>query len=563
MAGSCNQLQITIFPILRKIISRVRRADDVMTTLHDDGRNMFYFMTVPQKPPFLHKAFMSEIMAFQSCEGMNIARGRARITQRRMHAGKRVFPARPKPCMRDLDLEVAAEQPAVIGSDHVATFGKGYRGTEILPDIGKELGRPAPIKPIQILLPRQKHPAQDHRRYRLGMRLRMGQRQSRPPTAAKAYDFTQIKLGADGFDITDQVGGGIRLDRGMRLRPPAPPLIEQHNAPIARIEKPAHKGAATAARAAMQHHHRPALRIAALLDIEVVTIVPRQHEPVEGLDFGPHPTGADLICCLVHSLDIAGEKLREKGHKMTRQTSIDPSEVAKFEAMAAEWWDPNGKFRPLHMLNPVRLDYVTSRLAAEFDRDLTQPLPLKGIAILDIGCGGGLMAEPLARLGATVTGADAASGNIRVASLHAQQMGLEIEYIETTAEALLDQGRQFDAVLALEIIEHVADPQAFATTCGQLAVSGGAVIVSTLNRTAKSFAMGIIGAEWIMRWLPKGTHDWHRFITPAELEAMLDAAQLKTLDRRGMVFNPLAWSWSLSQKDLGCNYLMAARRPAA
>lgn len=247
---------------------------------------------------------------------------------------------------------------------------------------------------------------------------------------------------------------------------------------------------------------------------------------------------------------------------MTRQTSIDPSEVAKFEAMAAEWWDPNGKFKPLHMLNPVRLDYVTSRLAAEFGRDLNADKPFEGLDFLDIGCGGGLMAEPLARLGATVTGADAASGNIRVARLHAEQMGLEIEYLEITAEELLAQGRRFDAVLALEIIEHVADPQAFAITCGRLATPAGAVIVSTLNRTAKSFAMGIIGAEWVMRWLPKGTHDWSRFITPKELETMLDAAGLETLDRRGMVFNPLGWSWSLSQRDLGCNYIMTARRPA-
>lgn len=245
---------------------------------------------------------------------------------------------------------------------------------------------------------------------------------------------------------------------------------------------------------------------------------------------------------------------------MSEQTSIDPAEVAKFEAMASEWWDPAGKFKPLHMLNPVRLDYVTERLAAQFDRDLRAPRPLAGLRVLDIGCGGGLMAEPLARLGAEVTGADAAAGNIRVARLHAAQSGLEIDYRETTAEALAEAGEAYDAVLALEIIEHVADPAAFVATCARLVAPGGAVLVSTLNRTAKSFALGIVGAEWVMRWLPKGTHDWRRFITPAELDAMLDQAGLTPRDHRGMVFDPLGWSWSLSAGDLGCNYITMATR---
>ncbi len=245
---------------------------------------------------------------------------------------------------------------------------------------------------------------------------------------------------------------------------------------------------------------------------------------------------------------------------MREQTSIDPAEVAKFEAMAAEWWDPAGKFKPLHMLNPVRLDYVTERLAAQFDRDLRAPRPLQGLRVLDIGCGGGLMAEPLARLGADVVGADAAGGNIRVAALHAAQAGLAIDYRETTAEALAAGGEVFDAVMALEIVEHVADPAAFLATCAQLTRPDGAVVASTLNRTAKSFALGIVGAEWVMRWLPRGTHDWRRFITPAELDAMLEQAGLTPRDHRGMVFDPLGWSWSLSTRDLGCNYIATATK---
>ncbi|MDQ1849895.1 bifunctional 2-polyprenyl-6-hydroxyphenol methylase/3-demethylubiquinol 3-O-methyltransferase UbiG [Gemmobacter fulvus] len=239
-------------------------------------------------------------------------------------------------------------------------------------------------------------------------------------------------------------------------------------------------------------------------------------------------------------------------------STIDPSEVAKFEAMAAEWWDPQGKFKPLHEMNPCRLDYITSQIAAEFERDLRSPLPFAGLRILDIGCGGGLLSEPMARLGATVVGADAAPRNIPVAEIHAAQMGLTIDYRHTTAEALAEAGEQFDVVLNMEVVEHVADPLAYLTACQHLLKPGGLMLCSTLNRNAKSFAMAIVGAEYVMRWLPKGTHDWKKFITPDELYDLIRRAGLDPVDRKGMVFNPLGWSWSLSARDLSVNYVTAS-----
>ena len=243
------------------------------------------------------------------------------------------------------------------------------------------------------------------------------------------------------------------------------------------------------------------------------------------------------------------------------QTTIDPAEVAKFEAMAAEWWNPEGKFKPLHMLNPCRLDYITSQIAAEFDCDLAAARPFAGLRILDIGCGGGLLAEPMARLGATVVGADAAPRNIPVAQLHAEQSGLAIDYRHTTAEDLAEAGEQFDVVLNMEVVEHVANPQSYLTACRVLLKPGGLMICSTLNRNPKSFVMAIVGAEWVMRWLPKGTHDWSKFITPDELYALLRGAGLDPVDRKGMVFNPVGWSWSLSSRDLSCNYVTASVKP--
>ncbi|MDR9484763.1 MAG: bifunctional 2-polyprenyl-6-hydroxyphenol methylase/3-demethylubiquinol 3-O-methyltransferase UbiG [Sediminimonas sp.] len=243
-------------------------------------------------------------------------------------------------------------------------------------------------------------------------------------------------------------------------------------------------------------------------------------------------------------------------------STIDSSEVAKFEAMAAEWWDPNGKFKPLHMLNPCRLDYITQQIAAEFDRDLGAEKPFVGLRLLDIGCGGGLLSEPMARLGADVVGADAAEGNIPVAQVHAEQSGLSIDYRFTTAEALAEAGEQFDVVLNMEVVEHVADPLAYLTACRQLLKPGGLHICSTINRNAKSFAMAIVGAEYVMRWLPKGTHEWAKFITPDELYELMRNAGLEPVDRKGFVFNPVSWQWSLSARDLGVNYVTASVKPA-
>lgn len=245
------------------------------------------------------------------------------------------------------------------------------------------------------------------------------------------------------------------------------------------------------------------------------------------------------------------------------QTTVDPAEVAKFEAMAAEWWDPNGKFKPLHMLNPCRLDYITTQIAGEFDRDLSDPRPFDGLRLLDIGCGGGLLSEPMARLGATVVGADAAQGNLPVARIHAEQSGLEIDYRHTTAEALAEAGERFDIVLNMEVVEHVADPAAYLSACRELLKPGGLHICSTINRNPKSYAVAVFGAEVVMRWLPRGTHDWSKFITPDELYTLLESAGLEPVDRKGFVFNPLSWNWSLSPRDLSVNYVTASIRSAS
>ena len=241
--------------------------------------------------------------------------------------------------------------------------------------------------------------------------------------------------------------------------------------------------------------------------------------------------------------------------------TVDPAEVAKFEAMAADWWDPHGTFRPLHMLNPCRLDYIVDQIAAEFTRDPKAPRPFAGLGLLDIGCGGGLLAEPMARLGAEVVGVDAAAGNIPVARLHAEQSGLAIAYRLGTAEAVAEAGEAFDVVLAMEVIEHVADPPAFLAACCGLLRPGGLLICSTINRNPKSFLLAIVGAEHVLRWLPRGTHDWRKLITPSELETLQRGARLAPVDAKGFVFDPLDWRWRLSDSDLSVNYVTASLRP--
>lgn len=237
--------------------------------------------------------------------------------------------------------------------------------------------------------------------------------------------------------------------------------------------------------------------------------------------------------------------------------SIDAGEVERFARLAGDWWDPKGPMAPLHRMNPARLSFIRSRLA----RDPAALKPLTGLRVLDLGCGGGLLSEPLARMGATVIGADATAEILEVARRHAADQGLAIDYRETTAEALLAQGESFDAVLALEVVEHVAEPRAFLAAAAGLVRPGGQLLLSTINRTAKSFLMAIVGAEWVLRVLPRGTHDWRRFLTPSELKRLLTAQGLKVTAAQGLVLNPLDRAWRLSDRDLDVNYLMAAEKP--
>lgn len=240
------------------------------------------------------------------------------------------------------------------------------------------------------------------------------------------------------------------------------------------------------------------------------------------------------------------------------QITIDPEEVAKFTAMADDWWNPKGQFKPLHKFNPTRLAYIRNRVCKQFARDPHGDMPLTGLRFLDIGCGGGLLSEPMARLGADILGADAAEANIKTASLHAKAQGLDIDYRAITAEELCQAGEKFDVILNMEVIEHVADPQAFITACAGMLKSDGIMFLATLNRTMKSFALAIVGAEYVLRWLPRGTHDWQKFITPSELETMNAKAGLDICASTGVSFNPLTDRWSLSG-DMGVNYMMVAR----
>lgn len=242
--------------------------------------------------------------------------------------------------------------------------------------------------------------------------------------------------------------------------------------------------------------------------------------------------------------------------------TVDPEEVARFSAMAAEWWDPRGKFRPLHKFNPVRLAYIKAKVSGHFDRDEKSLTPFKGLRFLDIGCGGGLLSEPMCRLGATMVSADASPENIKTASVHAAEQGLVIDYRATTAEALAEAGEKFDVILNMEVIEHVADRDAFLRCCAEMLKPGGIMFIATLNRTLKALGLAVIGAEYILRWLPVGTHDWSKFITPAEMRDGLDACGLVLREETGVAYNPIRDQWSLG-RDMGINYMMLAEKPDA
>ena len=242
-----------------------------------------------------------------------------------------------------------------------------------------------------------------------------------------------------------------------------------------------------------------------------------------------------------------------------RSTTLDRDEVARFAKLAGEWWDANGPFKPLHRINPVRLTYIRDQLCRKFGRDKAAAASLAGLSVLDIGCGGGLVAEPLARLGAEVTGIDPAPENIETAKAHAEGARLDIIYRATTAEALAASGARFDAVLLLEVIEHVPNVPLFLKSVAPLVKPGGLMVLSTLNRTLKAYALAIIGAELILRWLPLGTHNWNRFVTPDELRGALRGAGLTPTDVTGMVYNPLADEWRLA-RDTNVNYLATATR---
>lgn len=246
---------------------------------------------------------------------------------------------------------------------------------------------------------------------------------------------------------------------------------------------------------------------------------------------------------------------------LNHSPTVDAAEVARFSALAATWWDTRGKMAALHKLNPVRLAYIRDATCQQFGRDAKRVGCLTGLRILDIGCGGGILSEPLARLGAAVLGADPSTTNIEVAKLHAAQSGLAIDYRATTAEALGDAGERFDVVLAMEVVEHVADVDLFVRKCADMVKPGGLMVAATLNRTIKSFALAIVGAEYILRWLPIGTHQWDKFITPAELETTLEEAGLRVIGETGVVYVPFADRWRLSD-DSDVNYMMVADKPA-
>jgi 2-polyprenyl-6-hydroxyphenyl methylase / 3-demethylubiquinone-9 3-methyltransferase len=244
-----------------------------------------------------------------------------------------------------------------------------------------------------------------------------------------------------------------------------------------------------------------------------------------------------------------------------RDATLDEGEVRRFGELASEWWDPAGKFRPLHKLGPARLAFIRKEIVRHFVRPPGGLRPFEGLSVLDIGCGGGLVSEPVARLGASVTGIDPAPENIAAARAHAAAQEMAIDYRACRVEDLVAERRRFDCVLCLEVVEHVPDVAAFLTVCAELVQPGGLMILSTINRTVKAYALAIVGAEYILRWLPVGTHQWERFVTPDELARHAEAAGLSVAHQEGLVYSPLADAWSLSG-DLDVNYMASAGRPA-
>jgi 2-polyprenyl-6-hydroxyphenyl methylase / 3-demethylubiquinone-9 3-methyltransferase len=245
-----------------------------------------------------------------------------------------------------------------------------------------------------------------------------------------------------------------------------------------------------------------------------------------------------------------------------RASTVDEAEVTRFSALAAQWWDPRGKMAVLHKFNPVRLGFIKEAACRHFGRDDKRLDALAELRVLDIGCGGGILSEPLARLGAAVVGADPSQANIAAAQLHAADAGVSVDYRATTAEALADEGERFDLVLAMEVVEHVADLDLFIRRCTEMVRPGGLMITATLNRTLKSFALAIVGAEYVLRWLPRGTHQWEKFITPDELEAALERHGLAVVDETGVIYDLLADRWRLST-DMDVNYMVVAERAPA
>jgi 2-polyprenyl-6-hydroxyphenyl methylase/3-demethylubiquinone-9 3-methyltransferase len=242
--------------------------------------------------------------------------------------------------------------------------------------------------------------------------------------------------------------------------------------------------------------------------------------------------------------------------------TIDEAEVARFERIARTWWDPDGAMKTLHRFNPVRLAYVRDAVARHWARDAQDGRPLEGLTVLDVGCGGGLLCEPLARMGATVTGIDPAPTNVEVARLHAEKVGLDVAYRRAAVEDLVAEGARFDVVLAMEVVEHVSDVGFFVESCCAAVTPGGLLFMATLNRTMKAFALAIVGAEYVLGWLPKGTHQWEKFVTPEELAAALHGAGFKLRDEVGVVYNPLSRTWRTSS-DMSVNYMVCAGPKAA